>query len=430
MKIKNLIAVSILIATAVFGQNKLTLNEVINNVLTNQPLITEAKAKLNEAEAKIQQSGSYYYPVVNGNLSYTRIGPIPEISFGGSGFELAPANNYDMNISASELVYDFGRRDAFVELAKSYKLSAKDNINLIRNNLTYQAIQSFYTILFIEKSLKVNETEMNDLKEHLDITSKKVKSGSATDFDILTTKVRLSSVENSKIDLENRLEKTKIYLRSLMGWDADKSVNIEGEITDSHFQFNKEELIENAFQKRLEIKLAEDAVNSATLNKNLSLTDERPMLNVFAKYGFKNGYEPNLDVLRGNWVAGVSASIPIFNGNIKDAKIAEAEANLKGVSAKIPQLKRSIKAEVENAVQDYQSNRIKFNTAKLQVEQAKQAVERAKISYKNGVITNLELIDAETNLSEAELQYARLLYQNMLYTYEVNKAVGEKLWKN
>ena len=43
------------------------------------------------------------------------------------------------------------------------------------------------------------------------------------------------------------------------------------------------------------------------------------MLGLFANYGFKNGYEPNIEVLRGNWAAGLNAKIPIFNGNLKDS---------------------------------------------------------------------------------------------------------------
>ncbi len=408
--------------------NSITLNDAIRQALTNQPLLKEAEQEINASEARIKQQNSFYYPDVEGNLSYARIGPIPSFNFGGANLYLAPSNNYDAHVSARELLYDFGKRDALVELAESYKLSSEDKIALIKNNLSYQTIKAFYTVLFLEKSIDVKNEQITTFNRHIELTTKKVQSGSATDFDILTTKVKLAGAQNQKIDMENALTKAKIYLKSLMGSPDTSSINITGDFKADSTIFNTDSLIAQAFQKRPEMKLARDAEKSANLNKHLTSLADRPTLNVIVSYGFKNGFEPNLDVLRGNWVAGLSANIPIFNGNLKDAKIEEADANILAVSAKISNLERNIKAGVEQAIADYNSNKDKFKTILLQVEQAKQAVSRAEIRYRDGVITNLDLIDAETSLSEAELQYVQVLYKNVLNSYEVYQAVGKRLW--
>ena len=179
-----------------------------------------------------------------------------------------------------------------------------------------------------------------------ELTNKKVQSGSATDFDVLTTEVKVASVENQKIDLENALNKEKIYLKNLLGWSSDKELNLSGEFKVDTSLFNNESLIQEAFQKRIEMKLARDAENSAMVTKQVASLTDRPTLNIIASYGIKNGYEPNLDVLRGNWAAGINASIPIFNGNLREAKVEEADANLKSSSAKILELERTIKSQV------------------------------------------------------------------------------------
>lgn len=410
------------------GPETLSLTEAIQMAVTNQPLIRQAEAQVNAAEAKIKQSDSYYYPVVEGNLSYTRIGPLPSFNFGGENLYLAPANNYNMNVSASQLLYDFGKRDAIMELSKSYKISSEDKISFIKNDFAYRTVAVFYSILFLEKSIGVKNKEIAALKKHIELTTRKVESGSATDFDILTTRVKLASVENEKIDMMNSLKKAKINIAGLLGIDNAEDLILEGNFDKSLQTIDTEILVGEAFNTRQEIILAKDAEKSAELNKSFSVLGDKPMLNLFASYGLKNGFEPNLDVLRGNWTAGVSAKLPIFNGNLNDAKVEEAEAELKNSSEKIPELKRKIKVEVEKAVADYNSNLAKLDAVRLQIEQAKQAVSRAEISYRDGVITNLDLIDAETNLSEAELQFVRIQYQNVLNSYEVEKAVGNKLW--
>ena len=435
MKIKNslLIIITTLIVFSIecpaqaTNENTLTLKDAIQNALTNQPLLMQAEQQINASEAKIKQQKSFYYPEVAGDLSYTRIGPIPTIEFGGAGFTLAPSNNYDAHVSARQLLYDFGKRDALVNLAKSYKLSSEDKIGLIKKNLSYQTVKAFYAVLFLEKSIEVKNEQINTFNQHIELTTKKVQSGSATDFDILTTKVKLAAVKNQKIDLENSLAKARIYLKSLMGWPDNKNFIVSGNLQANFTPLNQDSLITEAFKQRPEMKLAQDAEKSADLSKHLASLADRPTLNLFVSYGFKNGYEPNLDVLRGNWAAGLSANIPIFDGNLKDAKVEEAEANIKSVSANILEIERNIKTDVRQAIADYTSNTDKFKTAKLQVDQAKQAVERAEIRYRDGVITNLDLIDAETSLSEAELLSLRVSYQNVINIYSLKEAIGEQI---
>ncbi len=435
MKSKFIITIlfSLLILASGYSQqsadDSLTLKQAITLTLTltNQPLLKQAAEQINATEAKIKEQKSFYYPRVEGSLSYTRIGPIPTIEFGGLGFTLAPANNYDAHIGASQLVYDFGKRDALMDLMRSYKLSSEDKINLIKNNLSYQTVQAFYSILFTEKSIKVKDDQINTLKKHIVIANKKVESGSATDFDVLTTEVRVAAAQNQKIDLENALNKEKIYLKSLLGWPSNKKLILTGNFNEDLTSINTGALVEEAFNKRPEMKLARDAENSAKVSKQVASLTDKPTVSVIAEYGFKNGFEPNLDVLRGNWAAGVNASIPIFNGNLKDAKVEEAEANLKSSSDKILELERTIKAQVQQAAADLKASRLKIKTTEVQVEHAQEAVSRAELSYRDGVITNLDVIDAETSLSAAELLRLRVSYQNVINTYALKEAVGEVL---
>ena len=426
----SIITIVLILSTFIDGfsqqsvKDSLTLQQAVKLALTNQPLLKQAVEDINAAEAKIKEQNSFYYPRVNGDISYTRIGPVPTIQFGGAGFTLAPNDNYDAHISASQLVYDFGKRNALVDLVKSYKLSSEDKLKLIKTNLSYQTVKVFFTILFTEKGIDVNNEQINTLKKHIELTTKKVQSGSATDFDILTTKVRVASAENQKIDLENNLNKEKIYLKNLLGWPPDKKLILSGNINADSSLFSNESLIEVAFQKRPEMKLARDVENSAVVSKQVASLTDLPSLNIIASYGFRNGYEPNLDVLRGNWAAGVNASIPIFNGNLRDAKVEEAEANLKSSSAKILELERQIRSQVEQAEADLKASNLKIKNSELQVKQARDAVSRAQVKYRDGVITNLDLIDAETSLSEAELLRLRVSYDNVINTYSLMKAIG------
>ena len=411
------------------GSDSLTINEAIKNTLNNQPAITQALEQINTIEAKIKEQKSSYYPNVEADLSYTNIGPTISLAFPGMGtFDFNTMNNYDMHLSAEQVLYDFGKRDAAMDVIKSYKLSAEEKVNLIKSSLAYQTIQVFYTILFIEKSIDVKNEQIKTLNEHLDIAKKKVESGSSTDFDVLTTEVRVASAQNELIDLKNALAKSKIYLRGLMGSQDNTKLNLAGSFNINIPSIDEQELINRAFTLRSEIKLAKENVNSAELSSRAAGLGDKPVIALGLNYGLKNGFFPNLDVLRGNWAAAVYANIPIFNGYRTDAQKEEAEAELKTSTQDILVQERKIRVEVQSAVTDLQTSLDKLKTTEVQVKHATEAVSRAEVQYRDGVITNLDLIDAETALAEAKLLYLQVIYKNVVNKFALDKVVGEVVW--
>lgn len=425
----SIIIIFIILSKCLYSQNSvsgnLTLDEAISLALKNQPLIESAEDNLKAAEAKINEQKSFDYPNVEGNLSYNRLGPVSSIQFGGGSFLLYPANNYNADVSANYTLYDFGKKSALLDLAKSFKLTSAENINFVKNQLSYKTVYLFYSILYLEKSLKVKNDEIKTLEQHLDITQKRVNSGTATDFDVLTVKVRVASAENERTDIQNAINKEKIALRDLLGLPSGQEINLSGELNLITQTTNSDSLLAQAFVQREEMKIAKDENNSLELQKHVASLGDLPKLNIMGDYGIKNGFMPNLNALRGNWVLGVSANIPIFNGFRKDAQVQEAEANLDANSAHISALKRKIKTEVDQSISQLKTSQAQLTTAELQVEQAKQAVQRAKISYENGVITNLDLLDAETSLAKAELLNLRVIYQNVANTYDLKEAIGD-----
>jgi len=145
-------------------------------------------------------------------------------------------------------------------------------------------------------------------------------------------------------------------------------------------------------------------------------------------YGIKNGYEPNLDVLRGNWIAGISLNVPIFNGFLTKNKESELKANSNAANLNIVTLKRNIVSEIQQAQSGLNSNLDKLESTLTQVNFAKETVQRAIARYKNGVGTNLDLLDAETSLAQARLFYLQDLYRSILSSYQLKKAVGDVIY--
>ncbi len=415
--------------------DSLTVEEAIHMVLASSPAIQQQMHLITASKARVDESKSSLYPNAGISLNYARLGPLASINFPGLGnFDMFPANNFDEHLGVSATIYDFDKRQKDIDFAKSQVAGYKDRLELVKQELAYRTAQIFYTILFIKQSIKVQNEAINTLKEHIALIKKKVEAGTATSFDVLTTKVHLSSAEEEKINLENSLTNSEINLRQLLGIPSNEIIEPVGEFSESPVQYNADSLINLAMQNRYEIKSANDQIASEKAHDNVVSAMYNPTINVAATYGLKNGYIPNLDAWRGNYMAAVNVNIPLsgvipyFGGYREEKMHQESSANIQAADSYKSDVILRVKTDVQKGISDLHSSMDKFNTTDVAVQQADTALSQAKIRYEAGTVTNLDLLDAETSLAQAKLMRLEALYRYVIGRYELLQAVGEKVW--
>lgn len=416
--------VSLLLQSA-FAQDTLTVEQAVQQVLQNHPAVARANQNVQASEARVLQTESSRLPDVAVDALYTRIGPVPQLSFPGFGdFKFFPENNYDAHIGGRYTLYDFGKTSASIDLGKSHVQSARDVVELTKTGLAYQTIRTFYSILFLQQSIRVADEQVGVLNQHLLITKKKVDAGTATSFDALTTQVRVAAARNQKVELENALQKQQAVLHQLLGLPAETPIQLKGEFVMTPAVLDMDSLVQAAMNQRTEITLARDAEQSAELQYKLASAGNKPSLRATLAYGVKNGYIPNLDVLRGNWVAGVQVQVPVFDGNRTGHQEEEATAVILAAQAHTKDVERQVRSEVEQAIADVRAALSTLQISDLQVQQAREAVSIARSLYETGSATNLDLLDAETAESTAKLGNLQALYKYVISRYELRRAVG------
>lgn len=409
------------------AQDSLSVTQVIRAVLLHHPLVARAAADMRAQEARIAETRSARYPSFGAEATYVRIGPVPELSFPGLGlFRLAPENNYDAHIGGRMTVYDFGKTSAAVSVDEARLQSSRDGIDVVRTNLAAQTVRTFYSIALLQKSLQINGDQLQTLAEHLDVTRKRVDAGTATEFDILTTQARIAAAENQTADVENALARQQSVLRQLLGVTTDSAIAIRGEATITPITLNADSLYTTALLARPEVRIARDAEQVARERQTLVGRGDLPSILVNANFGIKNGYIPNLDALHGNWVAGIRAEIPAFNPR-QGPQEEEAKAAVSAEEAQRADVERQVRADVEQAIAEVQSAQKKMEISRVQLQQTHDAAAIARTRYETGSVTNLDLLDAETNESAARLALLQAQYRYVLSTFELHRATGSLL---
>ena len=420
----------VLLATFFFsvvaaGQDSITVEQAVQRVLQIHPVLGQALANIRAAEARTLQASSSQFPEISTDAVYAHIGPVPEFSFPAFGsIVLAPQDNYDVHVSGKYTAFDFGKTSAAVDLSQSRVQTSRDAIELTKTNLALQTIRTFYSIILLQKSMQVQDEQIEALTQHISVTQKRVTAGSATNFDVLTTQVRVASSQNQRVEIQNSLQKQESVFRQLLNLSTNVPLMIHGSFQQAALSLNMDSLQQIALHQRAELKLARDAEASAKLQKNASSKGNMPSLKLIAAYGFKNGYEPNIYVTRGNWMWGAQAQIPLFDGGRVSHQEEEAQAAIESEQAHTQDAERQIRSDVEQSVADVQASWSKVQISDVQLQQALDAVTIARTRYETGSITNLDLLDAETAESSARLMSLQALYRFVISKYELDRAVG------
>jgi outer membrane protein len=410
------------------ADDSLTLEQAIRLTLVNQPAIEQAEHAVTASAARVGISRSSLYPDVSLLGSYTRVGPVPSIDMGGESMRLAPENAYDVHVGLRHVLYDFGKTSTSIRAVEATRQAAADNVVLVKSHLAYRTIGVFNAILILRQTIVVVDEQIEVLRQHLDVSTKRIIAGTATDFDTLTTQVRIAVATSDRIDALRALETQEVVFRQLTGLPQGRPVFLTGTFAAIGLMPNRDSLLSSVEKQRPELVLAEDAENSAAVYAELASLGDKPLLSLNLTSGFKDGYVPDLHKPKANFTAGLQFHVPIFNGRRTIHEEAEAAANLGAARAHTSDVRRWVVSEVEQAVTGVKSSLEKIASSDVQVRQAEKALSMARTRYEAGVVTNLDLLDAETTLSQVKLIRLRALYDYTVSLNALDQATGKRVW--
>lgn len=402
------------------------LTDLIHRAVTNYPRLKEGNEYVKLSEAKKDLANGLYMPIISGDASYRYGKPTPSIAFPINGqleeFSFFPENNYDFRLALTQPIYDFGRTQASVNKSKSDIVAAKDQLENSTHLLAYEVAQVYFGIVFLNKSLEVQQEQINLLDSNETFIQAKLKNGDALKYDLLSTQVRRNIAGNRLVDLQTLLHKQYQLLNMLTGDSTFDYIHTK-QIDDKVFATDNVNPDNN-----FDIKLLQDKLSGAVWDIKIAKRGWLPGLVANATVGYKNGFVPDVNKLLFNYNIGVGLNVPIFSGVRPNYQTKIAKINLQAHTYSLESQKLSLNKDILQTQSDIASTEQKLQNYQLQVAQAEEALNLANIRYKGGVITNLELLTAQTNLQDSRLGEIQLEYNLLLSKLALNKLGSVKFW--
>jgi outer membrane protein TolC len=289
--------------------------------------------------------------------------------------------------------------------------------------------QSFYTVLLAQQMVRINQEAYAVIAAHLKVSQALYNEGKMSNYDVSRVKVQLANQKTSLIKAQNNLKITVDALIIILGWEPSLETDFVGQLgyVEKPVKGYEEGLMQ-ALGKRIEIRqllLQEEAVNSLV---SLARGGHLPNLLLNSIFSRQNSSGFGADQSWTNsWTTTVSLTIPLFEGFATNARIDQAKSQKEQILLTKAQLIDSIKIEVKQAY--FTLDQAKDNIAgqSENVDTAKDNLRIAQERYKLGLMSDIEVRDAELTLTQAEINYYQATFEYITALAKVEKAIAETL---
>lgn len=408
-----------------------SLNTIVVKALDYYPRLKEQKVQLEVNDYKTDITKSKFLPTVTGDATYRHVYPDSYAEFGAAQMSFYPLDQWDAGVKVNQLIYDFGKTGAEVQKSKNEKKLSEDNYKSTSFNFAYQVANVYNNIIFINKSIDAIDAQIEVLSGTKKIIDSRIRNGVGIEFDLVSTQVKLNDAINRKTELQNTLQKQIILINTLSGSSFNTSSisfkNFDYELK----QHNADSIFVIAQTTNTELAAAKSRQEVAASEVKITEKTWAPSLHFMGGLGYKNGYFPgDLYAMKFNYNVGAGLSIPIYTGGRNDNQHNISKVNYKATQYNLDAVSINLKKDIQQNIADESTAKEKVVFSATQVEQAQKALDLANSRFKNGVITNIELLDAQSNLLKAKVEQIQFEYQLATTQLELKRLMGVQFWNN
>lgn len=386
---------------------KLTLVDVVDLALRNNPATRASWAQAKVAADVLGSTRGQYFPTINGEVSASRArSPATSTRSAGERTEYGPS------VSLNWLLFDFGGRSGSIESARQRLFSADFSHNATIQNVVLQAESAFFSYSSTAALLGAERSAIEEAQANLNSAEQRNKVGLATLADVLQARTALSQEQLNLETIEGNLQAARGGLASALGLPANLPFDLAplppnvpvGAIAQSVDSVindalrNRPDLAAaraQAAAARAQIRVARSSMFPAlTLGSNASRTYSSPSLTSGPAYGINLG-----------------VSIPIFNGLSRQYDLAAAQAQADAVSAFADQTRQDVITQVFVSFYALQTAGQRVSTADNLLASALQSEQVAAGRYREGVGSITDLLAAQSALANARAQQVQSRWQ-------------------
>lgn len=417
----------------------LDLAACIEMALQRNPAVLTAREELRRTRGIVVETRAQAIPQITAQGEYRKVDEDFVDSFPGTpGAFDNQTEPWRATVELSQLVWSGGRVQAAIRAARLSDKAALLDYHRIVAQTILDVRRAFYLILLNQELVAVREQSLRLLTQQLADARHRFEVGAVPQFNVLRAEVELANAKPPLIRARNDLRLSKEALARLLAIDTlaahpldSPSFTPVGKLEYERRQWTLEEALQTALSHRPELEQAETRVRLQRENVRVARAGYHPEIAVFADYGIRNAtFSGELDETIHGWSVGARARWNLFDGLATHGRVQQAAAQLQIAEIQAADTRRAIELEVRQAYSDFIQAVELLEAQKKTVEQAEESLRLAEARFRAGSGTQLEVLSAQTALTEARSNEVRALYDYNVAVATMERVMGVTVrWK-
>jgi len=414
--------------------------EAVAIALRESPVLRGATAEVEAAAARVAAARAESRPMASANGFLT----------GGSNPAILPSSPLaqpqvfmgvprdtfaDLNLMLMVPLYAGGRFQAMVRAASAMRDASEADRAAMRQEVAQMTRAAHHAVLARREMLRVWTDRLSADEERLRLDRARLAQEQIPAYYVQRGEAEVAATRQELVNAERDVEVALAQLKTIMGVHPSSQVQAEGILAEPDVQALQpagaaaeasgvppfEEMLRRAERDRPEVAAAERRMRGAGAEADSVRGQYRPQVNAMAMGDLMN---MEGEGTRGGATFGVVASIPLFTGGMRRARVAEAEAERRRMEQERERVALRIAEEVQTARLNLRAARQNVETARTALAAARAEYEAASLRYQVGRSVAVEALDALASRTRAESNLVQALYTLNVAYDETLRAIG------
>ena len=382
---------------------------------------------IDQSQERLKEAIAAGLPQITGAMDYSNaLGAKITIRFNpdmpASEIPIKPQSNF--NLQVSQLLFS-GNYIVAIQLARLGASLSEKSYEKTEQEIIAQVTDGYHLVLMSKELLALLQKNMENLKEMYEKTAALEKVGiiEKTDVDLLT--VQISALQNAINSSERQYEMAQNMLRLFIGAKAETGLELTESLGQVLTQANTRAMMNSPFNVEQNIDFQLMAFQEQLVEKQIKMQQANYLPTLASFYTrTEKLIKPDFDMSPKNMV-GLRLNIPLFSGGARASQVRQARIDLETTrntkALLVEQLEiqeKQLRFNLRNAQETY-TNQVK------NLDVSRRVYTNLKLKFEHGLISGLDLVNADNNYVRAETDYISSVYQLLNAQVELDKLYGK-----
>ncbi len=398
----------------------LTLEQCIALAFEKNPGLRIEQEKIIELENDYSIASAGLYPKVTASGYYSRVNR--------DRVGIQPTMQYTEEslgqVKLKQLLYDGGKTRYNGRAASKAADAQRDSTEATRLDTAFVVSQAYYRVLEARELLRVGENSRSQRDAFFKLTDSYQKAGKATRIESLKAEAQLLDAERSLLQAREALRISELILKKTIGVGVDAQIGIADGLPETFAEPGSDELLlAQMFDNNPDLKKSAQFKEQARLSIDSATGSYLPEISLQGTYGYR---ERDVGGSGEEWMAGVFLEWSLFEGGITRAQVAKARARYREVEWNDKAIRDQVRVDLSQAIGDLRTVLASIRSSKRLVEAQDESYKATMEFYKRGKATYIEVLSAETDLTQAKAAYVRSVGDYQAASARLDRVTGKR----